>query len=152
MTEPTTRRLPDLLTHYWDGIKGSRALPNENDVHTEALEKLGCWKDCFLIHVREIAKEKDYTYHYLGPSIITAYGEDLTGVSIRSFTSQDAPNLEEKYFEVIATVRPVINEGEFENARNMMVRYRQCLVPLGNEEGKVQAILGAMRYRLYPGG
>lgn len=151
MTEPI-RRLPDLLSHYWDGLKIGRVLPHENDVKQEDLEKLGCWKDSFIIHVRDIAKETDYNYHYLGKSIVTAYGEDLTGVSIRSFTSPDAANLEEKYFEVIATVRPVINEGEFQNARNMMVRYRQCLVPLGSPDGKVQAILGAMRYRLYPGG
>lgn len=150
--QETSRRIPDLLSAYWDEIRQKRALPAESDVSQEHLEKLGCWKDCFFIQVRDIAKEKDYNYSYLGKAIINAYGEDLTGVSIRAFTSPDAANLEEKYFEVIATARPVINEGEFQNARNLLVRYRQCLVPLGTAEGNVQAILGAMRYRLFPGG
>lgn len=146
----THRRIPDIISQYWEELKAARSFPAESDVREEALEKMGCLKDSFLIRVRDIAKEKDYNYTFLGPAIINAYGEDLTGVSIRAFTSPDAANLEEKYFEVIATRRPVIDEGEFLNARNMRVRYRQCLVPLGAGED-VQAILGAMRYRLYPG-
>lgn len=144
------QRLPDIIGQYWEEIRKGRPFPIENDVEEEALKALGCWNDCFLIRVRDIAKETDYKYSYLGPAIINAYGEDLTDVSVRAFASPDASTLEDKYFEVIATKRPVTSEGEFKNARNMQVRYRQCLVPLGAGED-VQAILGAMRYRLYPG-
>lgn len=146
------RRIPDIIVHYWEGKRANGMLfPGEATVVPEELEALGCWKDCFFIKVRDIMKETDYHYSYFGPSLVSAYGEDLTETSLRNFASPDAENLAEKYYEVIATKHPVTDESEFINARNMRVRYRQCLVPLGQGES-VKAILGAMRYRLYPGG
>jgi hypothetical protein len=112
---------------------------------------LGFWEDCFIVQTHDIARGKDYHYTYIGSNIIKAYGEDLTGVSVHSFTSPQADNLALKYEEVLATQVPIINEGDFVNAKNIRVRYRQCLVPLGRN-GKVDTIIGAMRYKMYPGG
>ena len=145
------RRIPDILMTYWEGLKAGRAFPAEDDLNPDDMEKEGFWKDAFLIHTSEIAKRQEYQFAYLGSAIQQAYGEDLTGIYARSFASPSAASLADIYFEVIATRKPVTDEGEFVNARNMVVRYRQCLVPLGKSGNKVDAILGAMRYRLYPG-
>lgn len=145
------RRLPEILIQQWDEKRAGRAFPSEDDFSPDMLDDLGFWDHCFIIQARDIAKETGYNYTYIGAEILKAYGEDLTGVSVYSFTSPSADNLALKYQEVMATQVPVTDEGEFSNARNMKVRYRQCLVPLG-KDGKVESILGAMRYRLYPGG
>lgn len=145
------RRIPDIIMQYWDEKRTAGSLfPAEDAIVPEELAALGCWKDCFFIKVRDIMKETDYHYSYFGQALVNAYGDDLTETSLRNFASPDAENLAEKYYEVIATKHPVTNESEFTNARNIRVRYRQCLVPLGQGDS-VKAILGAMRYRLYPG-
>ena len=35
--------------------------------------------------------------------------------------------------QVLATAKPLLEEGEFHNLRGEVVRYRQCLLPLGEE-------------------
>lgn len=145
------RRSPEILISHWDRLRGDRPFPSEDDLEIDALDDLGFWEDCFIVQTRDIEQQKNYNYTYIGSNISKAYGEDLKGVSVYSFTSPDADNLALKYAEVLATQVPVINEGDFLNAKNIRVRYRQCLVPLG-KNGKVDTVLGAMRYKLYPGG
>jgi hypothetical protein len=145
------RRIPEVLIAHWDHVRGDRPFPNEEELDIDSLDVLGFWEDCFIVQTHDIARGKDYNYIYVGSNIIKAYGEDLTGVSVHSFTSPQADNLALKYQEVLATQVPIINEGDFVNAKNIRVRYRQCLVPLGRN-GKVDTIIGAMRYKMYPGG
>lgn len=145
------RRSPEILIAHWDRLRGERQFPSEEDLNMEALDDLGFWEDCFIIQTRDIAQQKDYNYTYIGSHITKAYGEDLNGVSVYSFTSPQADNLALKYEEVLETRVPVIDEGDFMNAKNIRVRYRQCLVPLGRDN-TIDTILGAMRYKLYPGG
>ena len=145
------RRAPELLIAHWDRLRGKLPFPSEDDLNMDALDDLGFWEDCFIVQTRDIELEKNYNYTYIGSNIMKAYGEDLTGVSVYSFTSPSAENLALKYEEVLATRVPIADEGEFFNARNIKVRYRQCLVPLGKDD-KIETIIGAMRYKLYPGG
>ncbi len=47
------------------------------------------------------------------------------------------------------TRKPLIEEGEFTNQHNETVKYRQCLLPLG-EGDEVHAIFGVLHIKVSP--
>jgi len=145
------RRLPEMLIKQWDLLRGDRPFPSEDEFSPEIIDDMGFWENCFLTQAHDIKRGKDYNYTYIGSNILEAYQGDLLGVSVHSVASPSADNLTLRYQQVMATQTPLTSEGEFLNARNMNVRYRQCLVPLG-KNGKVDTVMGAIRYMLYPDG
>ncbi|MBY0407835.1 MAG: hypothetical protein K2Q01_09090, partial [Rickettsiales bacterium] len=108
-------------------------MPAEQDVKPEDLDDL--WDCCFLLHVKDLDKP-DYIYTYLGDHIT----ESLTGMG-------QVKELTKGYTQVIKHAKPVVEEGEFPHPEGV-VKYRQCLVPLG-EGGEVQAILGGVRFKVF---
>ncbi len=53
-------------------------------------------------------------------------------------------------FEVVdEDLQPVQDESEFVNLRGELVRYRQCLVPLGGVDGQIGFIMGSMMWKKY---
>jgi hypothetical protein len=139
------RRINVRLVAYWERIRAGRAMPGENDVDPEDLADL--WDYCFLVQVRDL-KKADYNYTYLGSAIVEAYRSGLSAETPDSVVSLNANRLASNYTRVIEERRPVIDEGEFLNARNDTVKYRQCLLPLGHGE-VVESILGGMRFKIF---
>jgi hypothetical protein len=56
--------------------------------------------------------------------------------------------LSSRFAQVMATMAPALDEGEFTTTHGRTVLYRQCLLPLGNEEKGVEAIFGGMNYKV----
>lgn len=138
----TERRLTLQLLSYWERLRGSRSIPRESDINPDELNEL--WDDCFLIHASDL-KQDDYNFVYLGDNI---------RMSMSGGTSECSPNLTIKRLvpsisKVLNSVAPVIEEGELINDLNQLVKYRQCLLPLG-EDNKVLAVFGGMRCKVYP--
>lgn len=123
-----------------------REMPVENDIDPDALRDI--WDHCFLIQVRDLAQE-DYNYTYLGDAIRESYRTGLSEADDAPIASPNAARLNEAYLHVIATRAPLIEEGEFTNYAGHLIKYRQCLLPLG-ENRHVLAILGGMRFKLFP--
>mgnify|MGYP000551252641 CR=1 FL=1 len=142
----TERRITLRLIAYWERLRGDRTMPTEADIDPSDLQDL--WGYCFLIHVKDIDKP-DYNYTYLGMEIEKAYQGELTDDDIGAVASPNASKLAGSYARVIETRKPLIDEGEFVNLRNETVKYRQCLLPLG-EDNKVDAIFGGMRFKIFP--
>jgi hypothetical protein len=140
------RRATYRLLSYWDGLRGARVMPEENDIDPEALSEV--WDNCLLIQVRDIMKN-DYIYTYLGPNIVNAYRGDLSEEDEMALASPNAAKLAFNYSAIIDTKKPIHTEGEFRNLTNDLIKYRQCLLPLGKND-RVEAILGEMRFRLIP--
>ncbi len=141
-SEDEERRVNLLLLEYWETIRGDRPFPHENDIDPEAIASM--WDNCFLIQVRDIENVEDYNYTYLGNNIRKAYNEDGISEDNGCVVSPNANRLSHSFKTVLEMKRPLITEGEFENAQGVMVSYRQALLPLGTE-GVVESILGAMR-------
>ena len=91
-------------------------------------------------------KSTKYSYSYLGREIIEAYGH-----SEEDPKTAIAPHagMIDGYMTVVRTRKPLIESGEFTNRHNQAVRYRQCLLPLG-EGDEVQAIFGALHLKVSP--
>lgn len=138
------RRITLQLLSYWEKLRKGRTMPQETDIDPDDIAEL--WENCFLVHVADLHKE-GYNYTYLGDGIKKAYqGELDAGVS--GLVSPNAEKLADCYMEILNTAKPLIDEGEFTNAQGDLVKYRQCMLPLGRD-GRVEAIFGGMRYKLF---
>lgn len=139
------RRLTVRLLSYWEKLRRDRPMPGEQDLDPEHIKDL--WGHCFLVHLKDVDKP-GYHYTYLGPEIRSAYTGGLPDEEVGELISPNAAKLTECYKEIRQSRKPLIDEGEFRNARGDLVRYRQCLLPLGSG-AEVDAVFGAMRYRVF---
>ena len=120
-------------------------MPSETDINPEDISDL--WDYCFLVHTKDLNKA-DYTFTYLGPAVLDAYRGGLSGNDVNGVIAPHIGRLTEHYTQIQKTHKPVIDEGEFLNLNNQVVKYRQCLLPLG-EKNRVDAIFGGMRYKIF---
>lgn len=138
------RRTPLRLLSYWEKLRKGRLMPLESDLNPEDIRDL--WDSCFLIHVKD-SNPSHYRYSYVGPGIVQAYCGDMPdNDSGAEVTPQ--PGMIDGYRTVIRTCKPLIETGEFSNRQDKTVKYRQCLLPLGDGD-EVQAILGALHFRIF---
>ncbi len=139
------RRITLRLIAYWEKLRKQNQMPEESDIDPDDLQDL--WDYCFLIHVKDLNKP-DYNYTYLGKAIQQAYSGELEDNVRSRLVSPNAAKLAPSYAKVIETRAPLVEEGEFINLRNDVVKYRQCLLPLGSGN-TVEAIFGGMRFKIF---
>jgi hypothetical protein len=144
-THTTERRITLRLIAYWEKLRAQKPMPSEADIDPDDLQDL--WDYCFLIHVKDLGKP-DYNYTYLGKAIQQAYLGELADDPEDLLISPNAAKLTASYNRVIESKLPVVEEGEFNNLHNDVVKYRQCMLPLG-ENGTVDAIFGGMRFKVF---
>ncbi len=145
MSDTPHHRINEQLEHYWNEIRGSRAMPLEEDVSIPALKDI--WDHCFLVNVHP----DKFAYSYLGPKLIEAYGDDLTGKEIAQTLLEPHPtSLYAEFQQVVEGGKPRIDESEFKNTRGQLVKYRACILPLGSDghEG-VAYLLGGMKWKAF---
>lgn len=146
-SSPAERRLTVRLLSYWERLRNGRLMPIEADIDPEQLADL--WDYCFLIHTKDLGKE-DYNFTYLGDAIIKAYHGGLSAAECNGLLAPNAQTLAQGYQQVLNTHLPLVEEGEFHDPIGQIVKYRQCLLPLG-EQDAVTAIFGGMRFKVEPG-
>ena len=142
------RRISERLLSLWEELRGDREIPQESDLDIQLLSDY--WESCFMVEITNRGDERDYKYSYLGSSIIDAYGDDLTGKEV--YNHLIAPYTQMlllKFETVVGDLATVTDESEFMNLKGDMIRYRQCLVPLGSADGRVGFILGTMTWSKY---
>lgn len=140
-------RSHEQLRQYWESIRGDRSLPREADIDPDAIDEI--WDQCFLISNDDVTKRIGYRYSYLGSDLIGAFGDDITNhdTALRLLSTARVPNAK-RFDEVLMERHPVMDEAEFVNLMGVNVRYRACLLPLGNDD-EVTHIIGCMRWRSY---
>jgi hypothetical protein len=148
METPQQRlRINVILREYWEKLRGTRPFPPESDIDQDALADI--WDSCFLIKVvRSGPTPSGFRYEYLGAKLVDAFGGDVTNqeISARLIDSASPPLV--RRFEKVATEGvPDLDEAEFVNKRGMAIKYRSCILPLGKEPGKVDFIIGGMKWK-----
>lgn len=138
-----SKRGHERLIAYWDQLKGERAFPEEKDIHVEAIADL--WESCFLLNTQ---KEGDDGFHYefMGPSLIEAYGSDLTGMKHDENTEPHITSILDSFAKVVSDKTYIVDESEFTNTSGQLVKYRACLIPFGESPDTVKYIIGLMRW------
>lgn len=141
MTED--KRINQRLQAYWEELRGQRPYPKETEIDPEAIADI--WESCFLVNVQEGSK-----YTYLGQSLIEAYGDDLNDKEVcERLVYPSNSGIALKFQEVVDSKGAVVDEGEFINKKNLLIKYRSCMLPLGDEAGEVGFIIGGMKWRAY---
>lgn len=136
------------LRQYWEEMRGKRLFPQENDINPDDL--MDIWDSCFLISIDDVTHRLGYRYSYMGENLIEAYGNGGEDASVcSSLVSTDQTPMVRKFDEAVRTKQPVTDESEFVNMNNMHIRYRSCILPLGNPAGVVTHLLGCMRWKMY---
>lgn len=136
------------LLQYWHDLKGKRPFPRESDINPDELEDI--WASCFLISIDDVTRRVGYRYSYMGPDLVEAYGSDPNDeLATSHLISVSDPTMIEKLNETIARKQPVNDEAEFVNMKKINIRYRTCILPLGNPDGEVTHLLGCMRWKIY---
>ena len=139
-------RITTRLKHYWDIARGDKFFPSEKDIKPSEIQEI--WHNCFIVKADNSCKKEDYVYKHLGHNIIKAYGSDLTGLAVHAIANVEASHLADKYELVLARKTFVMHEDELNLPGNEILKYRQILLPLGNNGINITAILGGMSYKI----
>ena len=140
------RRINERLIEYWKTLKGDRPYPSEQDIDPDAIADI--WDDCFLIQIKHNDDIHGFHYSYLGPSLIEAYGDNLTGQDVyETLISTYTDTIVQSIQRVLETRAPIHIDSEFVNTRNITIKYRSCLLPLGPDNAMIDFVIGGMRWR-----
>jgi len=139
------KRITNVIFKHWDEARGTRAMPSEKDLDPDVLEPI--LDNCFLIKTTELKISGKHTYVYIGKNILDAYGSHETNP--KDYHDVDPLSHKNKFEKVLESLKPVIEEGEFVNNDGYLVKYRQCLIPLGSDNNTVDSIFGGMRFRIF---
>ena len=136
------------LQKYWNELRAGRPFPRESEIDPDAISDI--WPSCFLVSLDEVTQRLGYRYSYMGHDLQEAYGEDAHNPDIvTKLVSTDASLMNKKFDEVVRTKKLVFDESEFVNLKHLKIRYRTCMLPLGNQKDNVAYILGCMRWKAY---
>jgi len=145
MAESLEHRSHQRLRTYWEGLKGGRPFPREDEIDPDTLRDI--WDSCFLISIDDVTHRLGYRYSYLGKDLILAYGDDVKdpNIAMQMLSTVSAPMVQ-KFDEVREKKTPVVDEAEFVNLKHFNIRYRTCILPLGRD-GEITHLIGCMRWK-----
>lgn len=143
--EGSANRITTIIIDHWEKVRGDNAIPSQQDLDPNTLESL--LDNCFLVKATSFAANGRHDYVYIGKNIVDAYGSNVTYPQDNSHI--DPLSHKDKFEEVIRTKKPVLDEGEFINKDGHVVKYRQCLVPLGKDGRTIETIFGGMRFKVF---
>jgi hypothetical protein len=137
------RRISHRLVNYWQQIKGDRLLPLVSDIDYEDIQDM--WTDCFLIRINGNSNglELTTTYDYVGDSLRSLFIEEIGKPS--HLASLPYEKLLRIYQEMCMTNLPVVEDVEEFHHMGYDLKFRQCLLPLGDKG--ITSIFGGMRYK-----
>ena len=138
-------RITTIIIKHWEQVRGTKNIPSEKDLDPNVLESL--LDNCFLVRATGLTISGQHDYVYIGKNILDAYGSNVTYPKDHHHTDPLAHK--DKFHEVMKTCKPIVDEGEFINKDGHLVKYRQCLVPLGKDGRTIDSIFGGMRFKVF---
>jgi hypothetical protein len=137
------RRITLRMLSYWEKLRQNRPMPTAADVSPEGMGDL--WDSCFMLYFNGDST-LDYEKTYMGKVIVDAYRHGLNEEDDPLIISPDISRFVLNHHKILDMQKPILEQGEFPSFLLGTVKYRQCLLPLG-ENGKVTAILGGMHFK-----
>lgn len=151
MIEHREKRINEKLQLYWEAKCRGRKFPLESEIIPEDIADI--WDSCFLVTLDDEHTHGDsatFKYTYLGQSLIDAYGDDLVNKEVcERLVYPSNGSLMHKFKEVIETKQPVLEESEFTNMNNMLIKFRSVMLPLGRTQDEVGFIIGGMKWKAF---
>ena len=140
-------RLSIRLLDYWDNIRGTRLFPSETLIDYEAI--LNLWDSCYLIQVNDLNNRNKVDFTYLGKNIIESYHTNLSEGDMVDLISPKSSRIMQHFQLVIEEKKPVLQSGEFLSRKGNNIKFRQCMLPLGEADDHVEAIFGCVGFKIY---
>jgi hypothetical protein len=127
------KRLVNRLQNYWHSIRGGKLAPPFSKFNRSAISDM--WENC--IHLTVINKTEDekankFKVEYMGNLLKEAFVHDLKGQYLSETDRSILPGSGfANHMEVVLREK-VFNksEGQFINAHNKIVKYRDCILPV----------------------
>lgn len=141
------RRLPVQLYKYWDMQRKERAFCGEDDINPDDIPTI--WPYCFLIQVNDLKNRHRADFTYLGTEILRVYHEVLCEADSSDLISPNTSHLSQNFWMVIEKKAPIMQSGEFPSSRGSVIKFRQCLLPIGKHDDDVESIFGCARLKVY---
>jgi hypothetical protein len=142
------KRLTTRLTNYWQKINNGE-LPLKQSFNSAAISDV--WDSCLMVAIHPSGGGKySYKYDYVGSQLIAALGKDVTGLQVLA-RQQDFPGgkILEKIDDMLTNPVPMTDEGQFINDKHKIVKYRSCLLPLGNAQKLVTHVVAGMSWKAF---
>ena len=137
------RRMVGRALALWEKLRDGRSFPSRADCDGSGAGDLA--PNTFLIKVSE-SEENDEVVG-CGPALREALGSDPTGQKV----SKVLPSATERgltFWRVAAELKkPIADIGSFTNAQGQEVLYRSVLLPLSDDQERVNFLLGAFSFR-----
>ena len=127
------RRLIIRLLSYWEEKCNGRPILPEQEVDRDELQDV--WDDCFLIRLSDTAGNQFRVIYH--------------GTNLPPFWPDHAV-LAPKVKAIVEKRIHLMEDAEITDASGTLLKYRQCLLPLGEGE-QVTAILGGARFKKMEG-
>lgn len=144
------RRLTHRLTQYWERARKDAPFPSYRKFNAAALDDI--WQQCFCLRVTPSARGKiTYTYEHFGEKLKEAYGKDMHGQlvtsALRHLPGSSIIRRVDQIFD--SPPHPVYDEGKFMNEQHKLVKYRSCLLPFGEPDGRTTHIVCGLTWRVF---
>lgn len=146
LIENASFRYHEFLRQYWDSLRGTRAFPLLGDVDVNAIRDI--WAYCFVVAV----DNETYRYTHLGSELAPISVADDTRPHVARAFANDSAQMIKKFAEVVARQKPLVEKSEFSNNAGQIIRYRMCLLPMGNEFNQVGYVMGCVRWKIFDEG
>lgn len=137
------RRISLILLQYWNELRGDRVLPTKDEIDPGRLAEV--WEHCFVVSCNSDA----FAYTYLGSGIMQPYRDGVLDPETHVVVSEDPSRMAPSFMHVMETADPLLDEGECISLSDDIVRFRQCMMPLGTPKGEVEAIIGGAWYKVF---
>ncbi|MFZ4540300.1 MAG: PAS domain-containing protein [Rickettsiales bacterium] len=142
----TERRITQRVFNYWLELCNGRDMPEESDIEPEALGK--DWPNCFLLQTRDIEHINQFNFTYLGEGIIRGYEQAGLDPNNPFLVGPNAFYLAPHFHHVVVTHQPLIESSHFFADDGTKILYRQCLLPMSSTPDRVEAVFGAMLFKV----
>ncbi len=143
------RRLTSRLLEYWDNIRKDRTLPDINSFNSSAVEDV--WGFCIRLAIQPGKGDtKTYRYEYIGDRLREAYGADISG-KIASAKNRQLPGFKllAQADGAVAGHETTTGHGQFINKDSKLVKYRNCVLPFGKDNGEVSHVIIGMSWKAF---
>ena len=122
------QRLTDRLSSYWGSLQKEGAIPAFESFNQAAIRDV--WDQCMLISVKD-----DNPDH-------PAYDYYQVGAKAKTIQNSRNAAIVERLSEVISTLKPLYESGQYMNAASHLVKFRSCLLPFGHDGHVTHVVVG----------
>ncbi|MDH5796453.1 MAG: PAS domain-containing protein [Anaplasmataceae bacterium] len=142
------KRTTNKLCSYWSSIRGNRNYPNKLDIDFDDIEEIKEY--CFILSIKEVGNKMEYKFDYIGSTLHEIFEQEQHQVlSINySIISLNPESALESIDEVMESGYPVINETQTIVDDGNELSFRQCFLPLSDNNKDINSILGTFRCKI----